>query len=73
MKLIVIMLSTLEPEMIPCRTININILVIMLPTLEPEMIPGRTVPLLVFVNVKSGGCQVCIFFKKIKCNFFYYF
>jgi len=34
-----------------------RLLVIMLPTLEPEMIPSRTVPLLVFVNVKSGGCQ----------------
>ncbi len=37
---------------------NVSILVIMLPTLEPEMIPSKTVPLLVFVNVKSGGCQV---------------
>ncbi|XP_023323725.1 diacylglycerol kinase theta [Eurytemora carolleeae] len=34
-----------------------NLLVIMLPTIDPSMIPVKTVPLLVFVNVKSGGCQ----------------
>jgi hypothetical protein len=35
-------------------------LVILLPTVEPSMIPKKTLPLLVFVNVKSGGCQVRI-------------
>ena len=32
--------------------------VIMLPTVEPSMVPLRVLPLLIFVNVKSGGCQV---------------
>ena len=35
-----------------------KLLVIMLPTIEPSMIPSKVLPLLVFVNVKSGGCQV---------------
>ena len=35
-----------------------KLLVIMLPTIEPSMIPPKVLPLLVFVNVKSGGCQV---------------
>ena len=35
-----------------------NGVVIMLPTIEPSMIPSAVLPLLVFVNVKSGGCQV---------------
>lgn len=34
-----------------------KLLVILLPTVEPSMIPKKTLPLLVFVNVKSGGCQ----------------
>ena len=41
----------------------------MLPTIEPSMIPPKVLPLLVFVNVKSGGCQVkqwnMIIFKLI--------
>ena len=37
-----------------------KLLVIMLPTIEPSMIPPKVLPLLVFVNVKSGGCQVII-------------
>ena len=37
-----------------------KLLVIMLPTIEPSMIPPCVLPLLVFVNVKSGGCQVMI-------------
>ena len=32
-------------------------LVIMLPTVKPSMLPTGVVPLLVFVNVKSGGMQ----------------
>ena len=35
-----------------------KLLVIMLPTIEPSMIPSKVLPLLIFVNVKSGGCQV---------------
>ena len=35
-----------------------KLLVIMLPTIEPSMIPPKVLPLLIFVNVKSGGCQV---------------
>lgn len=34
-----------------------NLLVLLLPNIEPSMVPQETVPLLVFVNVKSGGCQ----------------
>jgi diacylglycerol kinase (ATP) len=38
---------------------NCTCAVIMLPTVEPSMIPRSVLPLLIFVNVKSGGCQVC--------------
>lgn len=31
--------------------------VLLLPNIEPSMVPGGVQPLLVFVNVKSGGCQ----------------
>jgi len=34
-----------------------KLLLIMLPTVEPSMIPPTVLPLLIFVNVKSGGCQ----------------
>ena len=34
-----------------------NLLVLLLPALAPHMIPNGVTPLLVFVNVKSGGCQ----------------
>lgn len=34
-----------------------NLLVLLLPNIEPSMVPEETIPLLVFVNVKSGGCQ----------------
>jgi len=34
-----------------------KLLVIMLPTVEPSMVPLKVLPLLIFVNVKSGGCQ----------------
>lgn len=34
-----------------------NLLVMMLPSLAPKLIPEGVTPLLVFVNVKSGGCQ----------------
>ncbi|XP_018564136.1 diacylglycerol kinase theta isoform X3 [Anoplophora glabripennis] len=33
------------------------LLVMLLPNIEPSMIPHGVQPLLVFVNVKSGGCQ----------------
>lgn len=31
--------------------------VLLLPSIEPSMVPSGVKPLLVFVNVKSGGCQ----------------
>ncbi|XP_052762684.1 diacylglycerol kinase theta-like isoform X2 [Mya arenaria] len=34
-----------------------QLLVLLLPNIQPHMIPDNTSPLLVFVNVKSGGCQ----------------
>lgn len=34
-----------------------KLLVLLLPNIEPSMIPEGVKPLLVFVNVKSGGCQ----------------
>ncbi|XP_075976459.1 diacylglycerol kinase theta isoform X3 [Anticarsia gemmatalis] len=34
-----------------------HLLVMLLPSIEPSMVPGGVKPLLVFVNVKSGGCQ----------------
>lgn len=34
-----------------------NLVVLVLPNIVPEMIPEGVRPLLVFVNVKSGGCQ----------------
>ncbi|XP_031357921.1 diacylglycerol kinase theta isoform X3 [Photinus pyralis] len=34
-----------------------HLLVMLLPNLEPSMIPHGVQPLLIFVNVKSGGCQ----------------
>ncbi|XP_019864703.1 diacylglycerol kinase theta isoform X3 [Aethina tumida] len=34
-----------------------HLLVMLLPNIEPSMIPQGVQPLLVFVNVKSGGCQ----------------
>lgn len=37
---------------------NVRILsVMLLPSIEPSMVPAGVKPLLVFVNVKSGGCQ----------------
>lgn len=34
-----------------------NLLVMLLPSLAPKLIPQGVTPLLIFVNVKSGGCQ----------------
>ncbi|XP_044258463.1 diacylglycerol kinase theta isoform X8 [Tribolium madens] len=34
-----------------------HLLVMLLPNIEPSMTPSGVQPLLVFVNVKSGGCQ----------------
>ncbi|XP_055935096.1 diacylglycerol kinase theta-like isoform X4 [Argiope bruennichi] len=34
-----------------------NLLVLLLPNLLPDLVPRGVRPLLVFVNVKSGGCQ----------------
>ncbi|XP_040160364.1 diacylglycerol kinase theta isoform X2 [Anopheles arabiensis] len=34
-----------------------HLLVLLLPNIEPSMVPAGVQPLLVFVNVKSGGCQ----------------
>uniref|UniRef100_A0A1I8MNK8 Diacylglycerol kinase n=1 Tax=Musca domestica TaxID=7370 RepID=A0A1I8MNK8_MUSDO len=34
-----------------------DLLVMLLPNIEPSMVPPDINPLLVFVNVKSGGCQ----------------
>ncbi|KAK2580423.1 hypothetical protein KPH14_006173 [Odynerus spinipes] len=34
-----------------------HLLVMLLPSIEPSMVPSGVQPLLVFVNVKSGGCQ----------------
>ncbi|XP_068911005.1 diacylglycerol kinase theta isoform X2 [Tenebrio molitor] len=34
-----------------------HLLVMLLPNIEPSMTPNGVQPLLVFVNVKSGGCQ----------------
>ncbi|XP_029178191.1 diacylglycerol kinase theta isoform X7 [Nylanderia fulva] len=34
-----------------------HLLVMLLPSIEPSMVPSSVQPLLVFVNVKSGGCQ----------------
>jgi diacylglycerol kinase (ATP) len=34
-----------------------HLLVMLLPNIDPIMVPAETQPLLVFVNVKSGGCQ----------------
>ncbi|XP_075238198.1 diacylglycerol kinase theta [Lycorma delicatula] len=34
-----------------------HLLVMLLPNVEPSMVPAGVQPLLVFVNVKSGGCQ----------------
>lgn len=34
-----------------------HLMVLLLPSIEPSMVPEGVQPLLVFVNVKSGGCQ----------------
>ncbi|PSN36123.1 hypothetical protein C0J52_25498 [Blattella germanica] len=34
-----------------------NDYIMLLPNIEPSMVPQGVQPLLVFVNVKSGGCQ----------------
>lgn len=37
--------------------IVVGVSVMLLPNIEPSMVPAGVQPLLVFVNVKSGGCQ----------------
>uniref|UniRef100_T1JKZ6 Diacylglycerol kinase n=1 Tax=Strigamia maritima TaxID=126957 RepID=T1JKZ6_STRMM len=34
-----------------------TLLVLLLPNVQPQMLPSNVQPLLIFVNVKSGGCQ----------------
>ena len=45
-----------------------QLLLIMLPTVEPSMIPPTVLPLLIFVNVKSGGCQVDALINLLSLN-----
>lgn len=40
-----------------CYVEEKHLLVMLLPNVEPTMVPNGVQPLLVFVNVKSGGCQ----------------
>ena len=42
---------------VPCIINDYPVPVLLLPSIEPSMVPAGIKPLLVFVNVKSGGCQ----------------
>nr|CAG4643704.1 EOG090X00MP [Lepidurus arcticus] len=60
----VITYKTSESAIQACESLRIatyendkKFLVVLLPNIIPHLIPSGVVPLLVFVNVKSGGCQ----------------
>ncbi|KAH8388413.1 hypothetical protein KR093_005962 [Drosophila rubida] len=61
--LIFLMLLSIDPQVRAFYNLRETIiedkklLVLLLPNIEPSMVPSDVRPLLVFVNVKSGGCQ----------------
>ncbi|XP_022245665.1 diacylglycerol kinase theta-like, partial [Limulus polyphemus] len=49
-----------------CSFDDKNLLVLLLPNITSEMIPPGIRPLLVFVNVKSGGCQGLVLLSSFR-------